>query len=142
MDPRDFHQLASQLAQSSHTAELRTAISRAYYATYHVSVALLEAMGFRLSSGPAGHGEVRNRLSNSGDPEVMRVGSQLGQLQSQRIAADYRLHNISVENPQGSPGGRAAGQEDDPDSGHVLCRTQTDRDSAGDSSVGAENCRG
>jgi hypothetical protein len=70
------------------------------YATYHVGIALLEAMGFRLSSGPAGHGEVRNRLSNSGDPEVRRVGSQLGQLQSQRIAADYRLHNTSVENPK------------------------------------------
>jgi hypothetical protein len=57
-------------------------------------------MGFRLSSGPAGHGEVRNRLSNSGDPEVMRAGSQLGQLQNQRIAADYRLCHASVENPK------------------------------------------
>ena len=100
MDPHDFYQLASQLATSPHAAELRTAISRAYYATYHVGVTLLEAMGFRLSSGPAGHGEVRNRLSNSGDPEVMRVGTQLGQLHSQRIAADYRLRNTNVENPK------------------------------------------
>ena len=51
MDPHDFHQLASQLANSPHAAELRTAIGRAYYATYHVGVALLDAMGFRLSSG-------------------------------------------------------------------------------------------
>jgi hypothetical protein len=130
MDPHDFHQLALQLAHSSHAAELRTAISRAYYATYHVSVTLLEAMHFRLSRGPAGHGEVRNRLSNSGDPEVMRVGTQLGQLQSQRIAADYRLHHTSVENP------------DDSDSGRVLCRAQTHSDYAGDSRVGAENFRG
>src|SRR6266849_337193 len=35
------------------------------YATYHVGAALLEAMGFRLSRGPAGHGDVRNRLSTS-----------------------------------------------------------------------------
>jgi len=40
MDPHDFHQLASQLATSPHAAELRTAISRAYYATYHVGVTL------------------------------------------------------------------------------------------------------
>ena len=100
MDPHDFYQLASQLANSPHAAELRTAISRAYYAIYHVGVTLLESLGFRLSSGPAGHGDVRNRLSNSGDPEMMRVGNQLGQLQSQRIAADYRLRNTSVENPK------------------------------------------
>jgi uncharacterized protein (UPF0332 family) len=100
MDPRDFHQLALRLAQSIDAAELRTAISRSYYATYHVGVALLETMGFRLSRGPAGHGEVRNRLSNSGDPEVMRVGHQLGSLQSQRIAADYRLDHTNIENPK------------------------------------------
>jgi hypothetical protein len=34
MDPHDFHQLAAQLATSPHAAELRTVISRAYYATY------------------------------------------------------------------------------------------------------------
>lgn len=100
MDPHDFHRLAAQLVHSSHAAELRTAISRAYYATYHVGAALLEAMGFRLSRGPAGHGDVRNRLSNSGDLAVMRVGNQLGQLHSQRIAADYHLHNTNVENPK------------------------------------------
>ena len=66
MDPHDFYQLASQLANSPHAAELRTAISRAYYAIYHVGVTPLESLGFRLSSGPAGHGDVRNRLSNTG----------------------------------------------------------------------------
>ena len=100
MEPRDFYRLAPQLVNSPHAAELRTAISRAYYATYNVGVALLEGMGCRLSKGPAGHGEVRNRLSNSGDPEVARVGNQLGQLQSQRIAADYRLDQRGVENPK------------------------------------------
>ena len=97
MEPHDFHRLAAQLVNSPHAAELRTAISRAYYATYHVSVALLEAMGFRLSRGPAGHGDVRNRLSNSGDLEVMRVGNQLGQLHSQRIAESLR--NWTMSNP-------------------------------------------
>jgi uncharacterized protein (UPF0332 family) len=100
MEPHDFHRLAAQLANSTQAAELRTAISRAYYAAYHVSAALLEAMGFRPSRGPAGHGDVRNRLSNSGDLEIMRVGNQLGQLHSQRIAADYHLHNTGVENPE------------------------------------------
>jgi hypothetical protein len=40
---------------------------------------------------------VRNRLSNSGDLEVMRVGNQLGQLHSQRIAESLR--NWTMSNP-------------------------------------------
>lgn len=100
MDPRDFHQLASHLVRSSSAAEIRTAISRAYYAVYHVSAEILRAMGFQISTGPQGHGDVRNRLSNSGAPEVMRIGSQLGDLQGRRIQADYRLDNLEVENPK------------------------------------------
>ncbi len=98
MDPREFHRLASQLVGGTSPAEFRTAISRAYYATYNVAVEILEDMGFRISKGPAGHGEVQNRLSNSGDAEVMRVGSQLTDLHSRRIQADYRLDRTDVEN--------------------------------------------
>ena len=91
MDPREFHRLAAQLVGGTSPAEFRTAVSRAYYAAYNVAVQILEEMGFRVSRGPAGHGEVQNRLSNCGDGEVIRVGSQLATLHSKRIQADYRL---------------------------------------------------
>ena len=100
MDPRDFHRLASHLVRSSSAAEIRTAINRAYYATYHIGSEVLREMGFQISTGPQGHGDVRNRLSNSGAPEVMRVGSQLGDLQGRRIQADYRLDTLEIENPK------------------------------------------
>jgi len=100
MDPRAFHQLASHLVRGSSAAEMRTTISRAYYATYHLGAELLREMGFHISTGPQGHGDVRHRLGNSGVPEVMRIGSQLGDLQGRRIQADYRLDNPEVENPK------------------------------------------
>jgi hypothetical protein len=98
MDPREFHRLASQLVGGTSPAEFRTAISRAYYAAYNVAVEILEDMGFRVSKGPAGHGEVQHRLSNSGNTDVIRVGSQLVDLHSRRIQADYRLDRTDVEN--------------------------------------------
>jgi len=98
MDPREFHRLASQLVGGTTSAEFRTAISRAYYASYNVAVQILEEMGFRVSRGPAGHGDVQNRLGNSGDTEVMKVGSQLTDLHGRRIQADYRLDRTDVEN--------------------------------------------
>ena len=98
MDPREFHRLASQLVNDTSPASLCTAISRAYYASYNVAVGLLEDLGFRISKGPAGHGEVQHRLSNSEDTEVMQVGSQLTDLHSRRIQADYRLDRTDVEN--------------------------------------------
>ena len=98
MDPKEFHRLASRLVGGTSPAEFRTAISRAYYAAYNVAVETLEDMNFRISKGPSGHGEVQNRLSNSGDTEVMKVGSQLTDLHSRRIQADYRLGRTDVEN--------------------------------------------
>src|SRR5438046_1576262 len=98
MDPREFQRLASQLVGGTSPAECRTAISRAYYATYNVAVEILKDMGFPISKGPTGHRDVQNQLSNSGDAEVMKVGSQLTDLHSRRIQADYRLDRTDVEN--------------------------------------------
>lgn len=57
MNPRDFHRLAARLMTDFSPAAARTAISRAYYASYNVAVETLTEMGFRVSRGPAGHGE-------------------------------------------------------------------------------------
>lgn len=97
MNPREFQRLAQQLVLNPLPAELRTAVSRAYYATFHISDETLRQWGFWISRGPAGHGEVRSHFGNSGDRDLTRVGSQLNDLHSARIRADYRLDRSDVE---------------------------------------------
>jgi len=60
-------------------------------------VEIIRGMGFRITEGPTGHGEVRNRLNNSGDSEIKSVATQLGDLYTMRIHADYRLSRTDVE---------------------------------------------
>ncbi|PIV05354.1 MAG: hypothetical protein COS57_07240 [Syntrophobacterales bacterium CG03_land_8_20_14_0_80_58_14] len=102
MDPRDFLDLAKKLSGGSTAAEYRTAISRAYYATYHVGAAFLKDIGCPISAGPQAHGEVRNDLSNCGDAELAGVGSQLADLHKKRIIADYRLTDVKYDNQKTS----------------------------------------
>lgn len=97
MKPIDFQLLATRLVQGSFPAELRTAINRAYYAVYNVSVEILEEMGFSRNTGTVTHKLVQNRLSNSGVPELVRVATQLSDLYSRRLQADYHLHKRQVE---------------------------------------------
>lgn len=104
MDPREFYQLALRLVDGASPAEVRTAISRAYYATFHVGAEILRGMGFRISQSAKGHDDVQKRLSNSGDPEVMRVGSQLVDLRHRRNEADYDLNREATENPKTARG--------------------------------------
>lgn len=100
MEPRKFLELAQALAfESPQPAKLRSAISRAYYAAYNVSVETLENMGVTINKGPNGHGQVQRFLGNSKNEELEQISSDLGTLQSSRIAADYRLADSRAENP-------------------------------------------
>lgn len=102
MDPRDFLDIAKKLSDGSTAAEYRTAVSRAYYATFHVGAAFLKDIGCPISTGPQAHGEVRNDLSNCGDAELAGVGSQLADLHKKRIIADYRLTDVKYDNQKTS----------------------------------------
>jgi uncharacterized protein (UPF0332 family) len=98
MNPRDFHDLALDLLGRDDATGYRTAISRAYYAVYHVALGLLTLeAGCRIASTTA-HGDVMTCLCNAGDQDAEQVGTMLGNLQSMRIAADYRLTCHDVEN--------------------------------------------
>jgi uncharacterized protein (UPF0332 family) len=98
MDPRNFLSLARKLSGGNSPAEIRTAISRCYYSVFNVSVGFLKGMGFRVSEGPSGHGDVQRCLSNSTQKNIQRVGSQLADLHSRRVQADYRLDRKEIEN--------------------------------------------
>ena len=98
MNPRDFQKIAEQLVANNRPADLRTAVSRAYYATFNVCSDILRDMGFKIPRNATAHGEVRKRLSGSGDGEVSRIGSQLGDLHNRRLEADYRMNKPDTEN--------------------------------------------
>jgi len=97
MNPREFQELAKKLANGESPAEFRTAVSRAYYSVFNVGAELMKEMGFPISVGPSGHGELVYKLSNSKHIDVEKVGSQLSDLRGRRIHADYRLERKDVE---------------------------------------------
>ncbi len=100
MNPRDFHELASELVGSSNTAKIRTAINRAYYAAYNTGVEILNDMGFYPRTGPSGHKDVQYHLNNSGDDEIISACVKMDGLFSKRIRADYKLDKKDVDNPK------------------------------------------
>ena len=83
-------------------AEIRSAVSRAYYAAFHVAAETLGEWGFPISRGPSGHGDVRNHLGNGGDGEIQRVASQLNDVHAARIRADYHLQDSRAEDQNGA----------------------------------------
>jgi uncharacterized protein (UPF0332 family) len=55
MNGRDFLPLATQLAGGTTEAEWRSAVSRAYYAAFHVARRLLSELGFTVPRADRAH---------------------------------------------------------------------------------------
>ncbi len=98
MKPHRFQLLAEGLVEGAEAVQYRTAINRAYYAVYNVGVEALENMGVGSKGGPGSHGDVQHRFSNSGDPDLKRIGTQISHLYTKRLHADYELQRNDVEN--------------------------------------------
>ncbi len=99
MDPIDFLSVAKDLLNLKKDTPIycRTAINRSYYAAYNVAVNLLEKSDVTLpKSGPA-HGEVSRCLGNCGIQALKEAQSKLTNLYGDRIKADYKLTNKTVE---------------------------------------------
>lgn len=91
MDGRDFYTLAQQLALRTTEAAWRSAVSRAYYAAFHVARQLMEDLGFTVPRVDRAHGHLWLRLSNCGDSQVQHAGANLNDLRRDRNWADYDL---------------------------------------------------
>jgi uncharacterized protein (UPF0332 family) len=89
MDFRDYLTVADDLVNGGTEAEWRSAVSRAYYAAFHVGCQLLRALGFTVPHADRAHGYVWMRLSNSGHPDVLVAGQDLNYLRRERNRADY-----------------------------------------------------
>src|SRR5262249_48620093 len=89
MDFRDYLALATSLANGTTEADWRSAISRAYYAAFHVARQFLVSLGFRVPRADRAHPYLWLRLSNAGEATVVAAGRDLGQLRTHRNLADY-----------------------------------------------------
>jgi len=91
MNSRDFLSLAQRLVSEAAEVSWRSAVSRAYYAAFHVARELLEDMGFAVPRADRAHAYLWRHLSNCGDPNVQAAGHQLNDLRGDRNEADYDL---------------------------------------------------
>jgi uncharacterized protein (UPF0332 family) len=91
MDPREFLELASEWSRGTREAEWRSAVSRAYYAAFHVARSLFLDQGFVVPQAEQAHAYLWLRLANVGQPDIQRAGNDLSFLRRRRNWADYDL---------------------------------------------------
>jgi uncharacterized protein (UPF0332 family) len=91
MNPRDFLDVAFDLAGEFREADWRSAVSRAYYAAFHVATEFLQRCGFAVPQGEPTHGYLWLRLANSGEAALQNAGNELRRLRTARNWADYTL---------------------------------------------------
>jgi uncharacterized protein (UPF0332 family) len=89
--PDDFLTQARAWVQGAVEADWRSAVSRAYYAAFHVARDLLSDLGFAVPRGPQAHSYLWLRLSNCGHPATADAGGDLNDLQRWRNRADYDI---------------------------------------------------
>ena len=92
MNFREYLTFAATIAGGEDEAEWRSAVSRAYYAVFHVSCDWLRGLGFQVLRADRAHAYLWRRLSNSGDTAIMNVGRSLNELRGRRNEADYDPH--------------------------------------------------
>lgn len=93
MNPRDFLIVASTLADkdSPTAAELRTAVSRGYYALYNVAVEFVGKCRVKVLDNQEGHRAVPKALRACGDNNLRDVAAVLDALRTARWEADYSM---------------------------------------------------
>jgi uncharacterized protein (UPF0332 family) len=89
MNGRDFLMLATRRATGTTEADWRTAVSRAYYAAFHVARRLFAALNFTVPRADRARQYLVFRLSNSGEAVVEQAGRHLETLLRLRNRADY-----------------------------------------------------
>lgn len=97
MNGRDFLVLARTLAASGTEAAWRSAVSRAYYAAFHVAREMLGDLGFTVPPDEKAHAYLWLRLSNCGDAPTQKAGGDLSKLRRDRGVADYKLQQGFIQ---------------------------------------------
>ena len=96
MDGKDFIEVAAELANGRTEAHWRSAISRAYYAAFHVAKEALAKQKVWIPRSHLGHEAVRNWMLNNKNEDISSAGSSLANLLTIRGYADYDVATRSV----------------------------------------------
>jgi hypothetical protein len=89
MNGRDFLAVAERLVTASTEADWRSATSRAYYASFHVTRHLFFDLGFAVPRADRAHQYLVLRLSNCGETAGEQAGRDFDTLRRLRNRADY-----------------------------------------------------
>src|SRR5262245_12354696 len=92
IQPRDFLAQAERLLESGLEVDRRSAVSRGYYAAYHLARILVsEKCGVVLSKTADSHQTIQRCLMSSQHSQLRAAGSRLESLRGERNLADYHL---------------------------------------------------
>lgn len=97
----DFIQLSSRWSVlPNNEAVWRTAVSRAYYGTFHIVRTFLIGMSIQMPTGDNRneHRFIYEALINSGNDDIRLAGSKLGDLRESRNWADYHIDTVDQGN--------------------------------------------
>jgi len=75
MNANAFLELAGEWCTGIREGEWRSAVSRAYFAAFHVARRILRQGGFVVPQGDRAHAYLWLRLANSGHPDVDQAGN-------------------------------------------------------------------
>lgn len=86
-----YLQLAKNLSVINDEASLRSAVSRAYYASYHKAKIFAQNSGIKFSSGKRSeiHQEVINFLRSHKNEDIALLSLELDRLRNNRNKCDY-----------------------------------------------------
>lgn len=98
MTPTEFVDFAGKLAASGSGGEaaIRSAVSRAYYGAFHLTLQFLAELGVPTPANAASHVLIQHCMIGSGHAEAQRAGRLLSSLHTDRITADYRLSDTRI----------------------------------------------
>jgi uncharacterized protein (UPF0332 family) len=98
MDPREFLRASELLiVKGGEAAHCRSAVGRAYYASFLFASKTLGELGCPPPSGPQGHEHTVRLLQRCGDAELEATGGLLSDLARCRRDADYHMSKTYVE---------------------------------------------
>jgi uncharacterized protein (UPF0332 family) len=99
MDGSEFLSVVLRLLNSNREADLRSAVSRAYYGVFHIARALVEECGVTLPKAAQAHDKLQWCLSQSGHPDAVLAAAKLSSLRADRNEADYDIQSARFRSP-------------------------------------------
>ena len=94
MTPDEFLKLARELLAGPNEASWRTAVSRAYYASFHIIRRRLSEWGFHIRKSDQAHAGMSRRLGVVPLEGWDVLARDLAQLRSDRNFADYDVERV------------------------------------------------